>query len=218
METKASESLLAALVLAACAASAPAEIVRIGLTAEVTSVEDSHGLLEGRINVGDVVTGCYTYESETPDIYPAETRHGQYEFSGASCGVRLNTGGLIFQTDPASMIFYILLGNDLGADLYYLYTSSPVAIGNGADTFSVMWRLLDFSCTALSSDALPTTPPVLEDWPNTWSKFWVGGYAGIRGEDHFSIGCTVTSVYLIPEPATFSQLLLGGLLTFRRRS
>ncbi len=219
METKARQSIIAALVLAACAAAAPAEIVRIGLTAEVTYMEDWHGLLEGRINVGDLITGYYTYDSETPDIGPETPVYGRYEYSSPPYGIKLTAGGFVFETDPERTKFSILIRNDkVGQDGYSLDSWYNLPLDNGVKLASIDWQLDDFSGTAISIDALPTTPPVLEDWPDTWVGLSVKGGDGIRGGAQFSIRSTVTSVYLIPEPATLSLLLLGGLLTFRRRS
>ena len=46
---------------------AHAEPISIAITAEVASVDDQGGVLAGAVNVGDVITGTYVYESTTLD-------------------------------------------------------------------------------------------------------------------------------------------------------
>lgn len=52
---------------------AHAEPICIAITAEVALVDDRGGILAGAINVGDVITGTYVYESTTPDTNSAPT-------------------------------------------------------------------------------------------------------------------------------------------------
>ena len=62
MQKKTVKLALAVAVLALCTASASGEIVIIGITAEIAQLDDLDDLLEGRIRIGDIITGSYIYD------------------------------------------------------------------------------------------------------------------------------------------------------------
>ena len=49
------------IVLNLCPVNLHAEIITIYLTTEVTYVDDLANLLEGKVTVGDTITGSYSY-------------------------------------------------------------------------------------------------------------------------------------------------------------
>lgn len=51
-----------------------AELITIHLTAEVIYVDDLADLLEGKVHVGDIITGSYSYDSDTPDKRQIESQ------------------------------------------------------------------------------------------------------------------------------------------------
>lgn len=55
------------MVLSLASANLRATTITINLTAEITGIDDVGGLLEGQLNVGDIITGSYIYDSDTPD-------------------------------------------------------------------------------------------------------------------------------------------------------
>ena len=70
--------VLGLLVLLFLGAAAQAELITIAIEATVNIAEDDGNYLEGKVNVGDIITGYYTYESSTSDIYPADNnRQGE---------------------------------------------------------------------------------------------------------------------------------------------
>jgi hypothetical protein len=72
MKTKIAATAAAiAFWLVFSAGPARAALITIEITAEIDSVSDPYGHLEGNINVGDIITGTYTYESTTPDTNPS---------------------------------------------------------------------------------------------------------------------------------------------------
>ena len=189
-----------------------AEIVTIYLTAEVTYVDDLADLLEGKINLGDTITGSYSYDSDTPDTIPLDTV-GNYWHYNAPYGFNLSTDSLVFQTDPDNVHFLVGIFNNHNIpppDGYLLRSYSNLPLSNGVLVDHISWQLDDDSGTALSSDALPTTPPVLEDWGFDWGLRITFGFKGSS-----KIRAEVTSA--IPEPATVLLLALGGLLLTRQR-
>jgi len=203
------------VILALSCNSLQATIITINLTAEVTQVDDlADGLLEGQVNVGDTITGSYTYDSTTPDSNPLEAV-GSYEHSSPPYGINLSVGGFVFQTDPDNVYFLVTIRNNhLGCDGYSVRSYNNLSLSNGVWVEHISWQLDDYTATALSSTDLPTTPPVLEDWAYSPAQLGIElgskGYAGLYGE--------VTSVELVPEPGTVFLLGLGGLVLIRRRS
>jgi hypothetical protein len=207
--------------LSCCVPSADGTLVIVGITAEATSVSDwgCGGLLESRINVGDTITGVYIYDLSTPDSdqWP---HSGLYKHDAAPCGITLMVGGLVFMTDPENVDFTVTVENDHCTiahcyDSLELESKNNLPLENGFDVGSISLELRDSSYSALSSDALPTTALVLEDWD------YETGFIRIRGapsrEYGFGIQADLTSAVLIPEPATICVLVLGSLAMLRKR-
>ena len=121
-------------------------------------------------------------------------------------------GGFTFQTDPDNVDFLItILNNHNGGDMYCLLNYNNLPLSNGVYVENIAWQLDDYSGTALSSDALPVTPPVLANWPDTLAHLNIT--FGYKGSSY--IRAEVTSA--VPEPATVLLLALGSLLLTRRR-
>jgi len=191
---------------------AEATLITIEIEAIVDSVYDYGNYLEGQINPGDIITGSYIYESSTQDSNPLSTL-GMYEHYAPPCGIFLSVGGFDFETDPAKVYFLVSISNNFASggvqDGYHLISYNNLPLSNGTPVYRIDWQLNDPTATALSSDALPTIPPVLDDWPPG-----VGLYmSGVK--DAFHIHAHVTTA--IPEPASILLLALGGLF-LRKRS
>ena len=83
----------------------------------------------------------------------------------------------------------------------------------GLNSSYIYWVLGDYDHTALSSDALPVTAPVLTDWEYNRLRIFIfdsdlpGSTFGIEG--------IVTQATLIPEPLT-GVLMAMGVLFLRR--
>jgi len=188
------------------------EIITIGLIAEVSYMEESAAeLLEYQLSLADTITGYYTYDSDTPDSSALETV-GLYWHYASPCGIALNGGGFNFQSDPDNIEFRVGIGEDHDDhDTYSLISYTNLPLSNGAEVGHIWWYLHDWSCSALSSDALPLGPPVLSDWQYQGLSIELGPKGGAN------IGAQVTSVWLIPEPATVLLLGCGSVLILRKR-
>jgi hypothetical protein len=201
-------------VIALAAMAVHGEIIEIGLSAEITYMDDSaKSLLDGQLEVGDTITGGYMYDSDTLDSNPLETV-GDYWHDSGPYGIVLNGVGFTFQSDPADMWFVLEVGDNhaYSTDDHYLIRSyNNLALSNGVLVDLIGWELQDPTGTALSSDALPLGPPVLSDWQYQTLMINLGfkGGAILRAQ--------VTSVWLIPEPATVLLLGCGSVLLLRKR-
>ena len=173
---------------------AHAEPICIAITAEVAYVDDQGGVLAEAIKVGDVITGTYVYESTTPDTNSLPTV-GDYWHTTAPFGITLNAGGFVFRTDPNNVNFLVEIVNDHGtpaSDNYLLRSYNNIFdVGSSSDNH-ISWQLDDPTSTALSSEALPTVPPVLADWQ---SVFGLDIQSGMSF-DRFLIRSHVTSAKL----------------------
>jgi hypothetical protein len=161
------------------------------LTATVTSISDPRGgALGGAVHVGDTITGTYTYDLNAPDTHP-DLSLGVYRHHSAPFGMNLKVNGITFRTDPDAVDFGITVANDRsGQDAYTLWSRPNLTDLAGAEIISLAWYLYDSSATALSSIALPFSPPNLTDWDTNF--LWIeGSYSG----EYFWIAATVTKVF-----------------------
>jgi hypothetical protein len=212
-----------ACALSFCLTSAEAKLVPIAITAEVTRVQDDRGLLEGRVNIGDLITGVYIYDSSTPDTYdpsvlpgypPPAPAKGIYEHTAPPYGMTLTVGGFVFMTDPEDVDFIITInssGSYLSSDEYVVASYNNLPLSNGVRTGKIVLRASG-DYTVLPSDALPTTAPDLDRWNTVVVLCW-----GAAGEEDYYFRADVTSAVLIPEPATMILLSLGALVLLRKR-
>jgi len=190
---------------------ARATLITIEITATVDSVYDPSGYLEGNIGVGDTITGTYTYESTTLDTNPSPYV-GDYEYYGPPFGIFLSVEGFEFKTDSTNVDFAIEIINDYTSgglhDAYGVLSGNNLPLSNGASVDHISWWLRDSSANALSSDALPTTAPFLDNWQS-------GNRLRLDGErGGYIVDAYVTSA--IPEPATIVLFAVGALLLRKR--
>jgi hypothetical protein len=159
---------ISSILVAGFPMKAAAETITIAITAEVSEVSDPGGYLGGAINVGDVITGTYVYESTTPDTNSFPTV-GDYWHTTAPFGITLNAGGIVFRTDPNNVNFIVEIVNDHGIparDNYLLRSYKNIfdrAVPSERENH-IAWQLDDPTLSALTSEALPTVPPVLSAW------------------------------------------------------
>jgi hypothetical protein len=208
-------SLTILAILLFSAQKAQAQLITIAITATVDHVEDwgaGNGYLDGKIHIGDTVTGTYTYESTTLDLNPDDPTVGNYVITAANNGITLTVGGFIFKTDPTNV--QLELGvtyksfNCLG-----FYSHNNIPLSNGTSVYDISWRLFDKTGTALTSDVLPVTAPDLSEWQSEY--FRMDGPADTPGTG-YAVWGPITSMKLIPEPTTI--ILLGlGILSLRKR-
>ncbi len=190
-----------------------AEPVCISITANVNDVDDMDNILSGSINIGDVVSGTYIYDSMTPDTNLLSTV-GDYQHTSAEYGVSLNVNGLNFKTDPSDVDFLVEIVNDHGnpASDNYLFRSynnifdvSSVS-DMGMETMNhISWQLDDSTLTANLSDMLPISPPILSDWNQV---FGLNISSESMTASGFRVRSTVSSVELCaPDTVTVGSYI-----------
>jgi len=174
-------------------------------------------------SVGDAFTVTFTFDSLTPDSNPDPNR-GRY--SNAITSLSVTVGAY---TATASGNNSISVDNDLPfgtGDRYFIDLSAMSGPSLNAFDVSSQTALLimaDSSGHALSSEALPISPADL-------AGFTLGGGGlALQFEDPMGdpvdptepllafVFADLTSISLIPEPATWLLLALGGLTLRRRR-
>lgn len=208
-QRKAKRVLLLVLAISVLMATfAQAELITIAIEAVVDTVEDSGNYLEGQVDVCDVITGYYTYESTTSDTNPSDYI-GNYEHSISPYGIFLTVGGFNFQTDLTDVDFLLSVVNAGGpytSDDYVIASDKNLDLSNGTPVEIISWALSDSTTNALSSDYLPTNAPILLDW-----QF---NHLRLEGDRTFLIDAHVISA--TPEPTTI-LLLLAGTALLRKR-
>jgi len=184
------------------AAQVQATYVTIYIEAEVDYAWSTGDFLVGKIDVGDTLTGWYTFDSETPDTHPLE-EGGNYWHYSTPAGITLSGGGFTFQTDPADVEFLVEICNGGITDDYLLRSYNNLPLSNGFGVSHISWQLTDDTATALSDASLPLTPPVLSDWRQDLNILDIDGSG-------FGIRAHVISA--VPEPASVLLLGLGAAL------
>jgi hypothetical protein len=192
------------VVLLCCGGSAQAVPITIQISGNVTYTNGSG--LPGTIHVGDTFTGNYTYDSST-DV--SGNGHHYYD---TPYGISLSLGGYEFKTAPNHVgQFDMLIINDgFGGggitDYYTVFSDKNIfgtSVGPTNDWIGwLRWDLWDSSHTALSSDALPVTAPVLTAWNHNVLEIYGYGFGSLS-----IIKGTVTQV--TPEPLTGVLMAIG---------
>jgi hypothetical protein len=160
---------------------------------------------------GTTFTGTYTYDSTADDI-----GGGHYIFN-SPYGIDLFLGGYEFKTSPSQTgQFNISIINDGPVnglhDYYTVQSQSNVSIPFlDFNIYSINWYLEDSTHTALSSNVLPVTAPVLTKWD--YNNF------EIYGSDNISKGLLINGIItqVTPEPSSAILIVTGVLFFLRKR-
>jgi hypothetical protein len=187
-----------------------AEWITIQIEGVVDYVSDFGNHLQGKVDVGDIITGWYTYNTATPDSSPLDPAQGNYWYYSAPAGVSLQINELIFKTDFENVQFQMAMRNDIptnGYDIYAFNSFNNTTSVNETLIDSINWQLIDYEGNALSSDVLPISAPHLGLWES--NRF------GIVSDRSFIIGGYIISA--VPEPTTLLFLALGTLGIYLRK-
>jgi hypothetical protein len=170
--------------------------ITIKIVATVTRISDSHNLLGGAIHANDTITGKYIYDTGVTDSEP-DPNIGLYLYTSSPYGIEVNAGNFVFKTDSNNVYFAIAIYNNWSVygfppeDDFDLGSLNNLPLSNGLLVTSLEWDLTDTTATAISSDALPTTAPVLADW-NSGQGVFIEGKSPSNPSQTFDIWAYVT--------------------------
>lgn len=170
--------------------SAQAQTFTFDFTGEVTDIK----LLDNSIQIGDAISGRFSFEATTPDTMPGSTAGG-YVLSGFA---PLQLGTHTVSIDEGAIA---VLNDFLGSDSYGFGLTST-----GALPLVFTMTLVDADGAALSSDALPLSPPFLPDFETQVGVFVTDAGFGAWRLTDLSI-YDGTSGSQVPEPGSLAMLL-----------
>ena len=197
-----------------------AEVVTVDFEMEVTEVDDVDNLLGGTVVLGDIMTGSYTYDTNAPDLFPAQS--GRYQIDAFS----FQLDSISFESNPSSdpgSDIIIIISDIAPSDRYSILVrtleqQSGPPLPNGEIVFS--FTLADNTETLFSDDSLPPFPPPLSSFGE---KFGFFDAESLDEEDFVEVNAIVTSITVQTDdevvggeiiPIESASLLLAGAQTF----
>lgn len=143
----------------------PIEVAFVGT---VTSVDAP---LATSAQLGEPVEGSFSYDPEAPDATPTDPVFGDYPNAVTDFAVSIGGGAAITATSSNGGV-HVVNGGPNGDEIRFETSSAdgltgpPIAaLPDGVIAFDLL-RLADASGTALTSDALPATPPNFARYAN----------------------------------------------------
>jgi hypothetical protein len=180
--------------------------VQFTFTGSVTDIPVNETSLV--VSPGDPISGSYIFESTTPDGAASATEGSYTAPSGAPYDLSVTVGGNLFSTNDFLNVGIANFGS-LG-DFYTVLACSPDV--SCADLEMELF-LQDLDGTALTSDALPLTPPDLSLFAiRTFHVFALIGGNALQIEGTIdTLTCPTCVPTPIPEPGTL-WLMVAGLM------
>jgi len=125
---------------------------------EINPLFIDFGLSTQQVEVGDLITGSYTFDADMPDLdgFPGT---GVYFHDQ----VRINVDGTIFES-PAPFSDVIVVGDDVGVDFYIVEEFNLQNSDNEDLNAFFFFELDDENETVFDNDSLPLTPPDLSEF------------------------------------------------------
>jgi hypothetical protein len=158
--------LLSGLLLSAFVSGpAAAEVVRVRVTARVTTLDDPNGRLAGKVIVGQRITGTYVYNTNTPNRSPHPDLSGEYLPFANEARVRFVVGGLAFESQqPTQSIRISIQSHTSNVGYFGIVSADNKALADGT---AIDYILIDFrgAGSVTESTALPNVAPTLNPGP-----------------------------------------------------
>jgi hypothetical protein len=162
---KASLLLSGLLLSAVVSGPAAAEIVRMRVTARVTTVNDPSSYLAGKVVVGQRLTGTYVYNTNTPNVSPDPQYVGEYHPYANEARLRFAVGSLVFESkQPTQGIDILIFAQPMGGTGQFMMTSrdnKPLVDGTQVTDIQMQ---VQGNGNLTESAALPTAVPVFRTY------------------------------------------------------
>jgi hypothetical protein len=157
--------LLSGLLLSAVVSGpAAAEVVRMRVTARVTTINDPSGLLAGKVALGQRVTGTYVYNTNTPNVSPDPQFIGEYYPYANEARMRFAVGSLVFESkQPTQGIDIRIFAQPGGWGNFVMTSRDNKPMTDGTLVTDIQMQL-DGNGNLTESTALPTAVPVFRTY------------------------------------------------------
>jgi len=198
---------------------ASAVVVSYGFSGYVAYVNNPSNTLPANIIYGAPFNGMFTYDTEATlaGDQSASTNAGNFYFSSTN-GISMYVsvaGHLFFSRQSGSNVntSFIVHDDYVERDSLSVNFAQPNVLQDGnpfpgnPDSASLLLYFLDNTATALSSDVLPTNPPVLAAFTT------VRRVEVISNKDGKTLGAfqgTITNITTTPNPVLFIKPQPGG--------
>jgi hypothetical protein len=163
-------TFLAAALAVTLAGAAHAQDVTVSFRGTITEVQNS----PFPIAVGTTFTGYYTYNLATPvTTFPPVPEVAYYNHLGEPYGFTVTIGSRTFRTNPANGFSVFLADNYAFYDRdSYIVSSHLNHEVDGINVAWISWQLFDYTKTALTGLALPSTAPIVSHWGQQEFAIW----------------------------------------------
>ncbi len=200
---------------------ASASTVTVVMTGTWDSVVDTASVLDGSITVGGSFTATFTYDDSVPDCE---------SFVGIGCfllnenlgSLSFATGNYLFVDQGVSLNGVATEDSVQGIDLVGLFFDRYLLTGSLPSGVALMPlayanpTLSDYSETALTSDRLTDVPWDASLFDTNF--YFFGPISGRGAQDYIELNGVITSLNVVPEPATsvLAAVALAGAMLRRR--
>lgn len=172
---------------------ASAETVTVEVSGTVDYVDDYNNTLGGAIWHGQSVSGTYTYDTSVPD-QDGSPEYGHYLQDPAVLSIQVDVGGTTFESNvqPTSTAFATVdVANTAWHDGFFVGSSgNHKSLSNGASVDHIDFHFSDPTATALTSDAIISTAPPLQNFEE--ASIHIGGQSSSGA--WYNVGITITAV------------------------
>ncbi len=191
--------------------------VTFEFSGRITSVLDGDNLLGGAVSEGDLFTGRFSYDTDTPDS-DASPSVGAYWHDQGPYGLSVAIGGLPFGSDPDATTFLAAVFDGSSEDRVSLTSFANLMPGVNDGLSLILLELVDPAGEALSSTQLPLSY-TLDTWSSAWSRLTLGNGDCVSEYTLHGTIERIDSVPIdaIPEPGSMVLIGSGLLGMFARR-
>jgi len=215
-------SLASIIVLLATASVGRCELIEVGFNGQIRFVGDEvyfaeTGVIpvEGIVAVGDSFSGIVRYYSLAQDRDESDYS-GLYEYDITPNGISVKTDTITFMTNPESVDLSVFVSHDgrpvVPRDVWGVYSLNNLPILGGDVPVDSINLGAAANYGKLTDDSLLTTADQFAGWYHMELRVYGTGTERALYFDGY-----ITSMYLVPEPATIGLLGVGGLTLLSRR-